>query len=182
MKCLISGCLCSNFRNVFNWCSSSPVSFQSIRWRTSKTRKEQSGILLNPLHSLHMHSPSVERFSNWGRHDNTCLSVTLCLWMVYQYTPTPAPSPNKKKKINPVSGDHALALAIGWIISKQRTRSFETWEGGTCCLQQLALSIEKWSPIVSQMTNLPSGTWLYCLGQTLPWLSLSSLFFTRPLH
>lgn len=107
--------------------------------------------------------------------------LCVCGWC----TSTPPPLHHlliKKKKINPVSGDHALALAIGWIISKQRTRSFETWEGGTCCLQQLALSIEKWSPIVSQMTNLPSGTWLYCLGQTLPWLSLSSLFFTRPLH
>lgn len=71
-------------------------------------------------------------------------------------------------------------FTIGWITSKQRIRSFETRDSSTCSLQQLALSIEKWSPIVSQTTNLPSGTWLYCLPQTLPWLSLSFLFFTQP--
>lgn len=80
-----------------------------------------------------------------------------------------------------MSGDHGLASPIGWIISKQHMRSFETWDGGTCCLKQLAPSIEKLSPIVSQTTNLPSGTCLYCLPWSLPWLSLSFLFFTRPL-
>lgn len=155
-------------------------------WRASERKREKRGILLNPLQSsLHTRTLSVQGFSNWGRYDNTCYSVTLCVCgQCTSPPPTPTHTHTKSpnKKINPVSGDHALALTIGWIISKQRMRSFETWDSSTCCLQQLALSIEKWSPIVTQTTNLPSGTWLYCLLQTLPWLSLSFLFFTRPLH
>ena len=178
---------------VFNWWTASTNQLSvitSFMWRASKRKmKEKGGILLNPLQSSpHTHTHFLcKGFSNWGRYDNTHYSVTLCVCGQCRSEHPPPPPPHthtnkKKKKINPVSGDRALALTIGWIISKQRMRSFETWDSSTCCLQQLAPSIEKWSPFVSQTTNLPSGTWPHCLPQTLPWLSLSFLFFTRPLH
>ena len=170
-----------------------PISFQSLRLLCGepqrekwKKREESSWILSSLLHT-HTHTFCARGLVigvAMTTHtiqllcvsvDSVGVNTLLLLLLIHTLI-------KKKKKINPGSGDRALALTIGWIISKQRMRSFETWDSSTCCLQQLAPSIEKWSPFVSQTTNLPSGTWPHCLPQTLPWLSLSFLFFTRPLH
>lgn len=76
----------------------------------------------------------------------------------------------------------AFFTVIGWIICKQRMRSFETWVCGTRCLQQLVQP--HWKMITYCVPNDKSAQRHVALlfpPQTLPWLSLPFFFFNQPL-
>lgn len=64
--------------------------------RTSNKMEEKRGILFNPLQaSLHTCTLSVQGFGNWGRYDNTCYSVTLCVCVCGQCPNPPSLLPHR---------------------------------------------------------------------------------------
>lgn len=68
-----------------------------------KERKERNPLESSPVFSAH--TLTVQGFSNWGRYDNTCYSVTLCVCGQCRNPPAPpipplthTKSPNKKNQ------------------------------------------------------------------------------------
>lgn len=106
------GCLFNQRSASFNQLSV----ITSFVWRAWNKTEEERGILFTPLQApLHTRTLSVQGFSNWGRYDNTCYSVTVCVCVDSVLTTPLCPppllgthtkSPNKKK-IYPVSGDRS---------------------------------------------------------------------------